>query len=220
MLRDSAPAVHALLRVTDRDALVFEARRPHWAGAALRLAPWVVVRRAAPRVGLWPVGVRGGARPLRSAAWLPHGAIQECITPQMLAAKQVWRQHPSVTATPAIAVLDDAAVILVAHGFAGLWGPGGSVGFELASGVRSTTPGSDLDLVLRADEPVTRTDAARLQAELSRLPVRVDLLLETPQGAAVLAEYATSEELTLLRSARGPRLVCDPWSAHGAPVGT
>ena len=220
MLRDSTPAVHALLRVTDLDAPVFEARRPRWARAALRLAPWVVVRRAAPRVGLWSVGVRGGARPLRCAAWLPHGAIQECITPQMLAAKRVWRQHPSATATPAIAVLDEAAVILVAHGFAGLWGPGGSVGFELASGVRSTTPGSDLDLVLRVDEPMTRTAATRLHAELSRLPVRVDLLLETPHGAAVLAEYATSEELTLLRSARGPRLVRDPWSADGAPVST
>jgi phosphoribosyl-dephospho-CoA transferase len=220
MLRDSAPAVHALLRVTDLDALVFEARRPHWARAALRLAPWVVVRRAAPQAGLWPVGVRGVARPQRSAAWLPHGAIQECITPQMLAAIQVWRQHPSATATPAVAVLDEAAVILVAHGYAGLWGPGGSVGFELASGVRSTTPGSDLDLVLRADEPMTRTDATRLHAELSKLPVRVDLLLETPHGAAVLAEYATSEEVTLLRSARGPRLVRDPWSADGGTVGT
>jgi phosphoribosyl-dephospho-CoA transferase len=220
MLRDPARAVHALLRVTDLDRLVFEARRPHWAGAALRLAPWVVVRRAAPRVGLWPVGVRGGVRPQRSAAWLPHGAIQECVTPQMLAAKQVWRQHPGATATPAVAVLDEVAVILVAHGFAGLWGPGGSVGFELASGVRSTTPGSDLDLVLRADEPMTRTDAIRLHAELSKLPVRVDLLLETPHGAAVLGEYARSEEVTLLRSARGPRLVRDPWSADGATVGT
>jgi phosphoribosyl-dephospho-CoA transferase len=220
MLRDSAPAVHALVRVTDLDALVFEAGRPHWAMAALRRAPWVVVRRAAPQVGLWPVGVRGGARPLRSAAWLPHGAIRECISPQMLAAKQVWRQHPGATAMPAIAVLDEAAVILVTHGFAGLWGPGGSVGFELASGVRSTTPASDLDLVLRADEPVTRTDAARLHAELSRLPLRVDLLLETPHGAVVLAEYARSEELTLLRSAREPRLVRDPWSADGGTMGT
>jgi phosphoribosyl-dephospho-CoA transferase len=218
MLCDSAPTVHALLRVTDLDALVFEARRPHWARAALRLAPWVVVRRAAPRVGLWSVGVRGGARPQRSAAWLPHGAIEECITPQMLAANRVWRQHPSATAAPAVAVLDEVAVILAAHGFAGLWGPGGSVGFELASGVRSTSLGSDLDLVLSADGPMTRTDATRLHAELSKLPVRIDLLLETPHGAAALAEYATSEEVTLLRSVCGPRLVRDPWSADGGTV--
>jgi phosphoribosyl-dephospho-CoA transferase len=165
------------------------------------------------------VGVRGGARPQRSAAWLPHGAVEECITPQMLAAKRVWRQHPGATLAPAVAVLDEVAVILVAHGFAGLWGPGGSVGFELASGVRSTSLCSDLDLVLRADEPMTRTDATRLHAELSMLPVRIDVLLETPHGAAALAEYAASEEVTLLRSAGGPRLVRDPWSADDATVG-
>ena len=221
MLRCPAPAVHALLRPTDLDALVWEAHRPHWAAAALQLAPWAVVRRAAPRPGLvWPVGVRGGERQQRSAAWLPHGAIQECITPQMLAAKQAWRQRPHTTATPAVAVLDDVAAILIAHGFAGRWGPGGSVGFELASGVPSTRSCSDLDLVLSADEPLARTDATRLHADLSKLPVRIDVLLETPLGAVVLAEYAQGLGVTLLRSAQGPRLVRDPWRADGGAVDT
>jgi len=219
MLPESAPTVHALLRVTDRDALVWEGPRPRWAAAALQRAPWAVVRRAAPRLRSWPVGIRGGLRAQRNAAWLPQRALQECITPQMLAAQRAWRQHPGVTATPAIAVLDDVAAILVAHGFAGRWGPGGSVGFELASGVPSTTADSDLDLVLCADEPMARIDATRLHADLSKLPVRVDLLLETPHGAAALAEYAQGAGATLLRSAQGPRLVRDPWSA-GAAVGS
>jgi phosphoribosyl-dephospho-CoA transferase len=209
-------SVHALLRVADLDALVFEAPRPRWVPAALQLAPWVVVRRAAPQPRLWPVGIRGGRRQQRSAAWLPHHAILECITPQALAAKQAWRQRTRSTATPAIAALDAAAAILVAHGFAGRWGPGGSVGFELASGVPSTTSDSDLDLVLSADEPLTWSDATRLHADLSKLPVRVDLLLETPHGAAVLADYAKSAGTTLLRSAHGPRLVRDPWTAGAA----
>jgi phosphoribosyl-dephospho-CoA transferase len=219
MLSCPAPAVHALLRVSDGDALIWEAPRPRWAAAALQRAPWAVVRRAAPRLGSWPVGVRGGPRAQRSAAWLPPRAIQECITPQMLAAKRVWRQRPGVTPTPAVAVLDDVNAILVAHGFAGRWGPGGSVGFELASGVPSTTADSDLDVVLCADEPMARIDATRLHADLSKLPVRVDLLLETPHGAVALVEYAKSAGATLLRSAQGPRLVRDPWSA-GAAVGS
>jgi phosphoribosyl-dephospho-CoA transferase len=220
MLRDPAPAVHALLRVADLDALAWEAPRPHWASAALQRAPWAVMRRAAPRLEIWPVGVRGGQRQQRCAAWLPHRAIRDCITPQMLAAKRAWRQRPSATATPAVAALDEAAAILVAHGFAGRWGPAGSVGFELASGVPSTTSGSDLDLVLSADEPLARTDAIRLHAELSKLPVRIDLLLETPYGAVALAEYAKGAGATLMRSAQGPRLVRDPWSADGSTVGT
>jgi phosphoribosyl-dephospho-CoA transferase len=207
------PAVHALLRLTDLDALVWEARRPDWAPAALRLAAWAVVRRPAPRPGVWPVGVRGGLRSQRAAAWLPQRAVQECITPQMLAAKLAWRQPSRTAATPAVAVLDDVAAIFAAHGLAGRWGPGGSVGFELASGVPCTTSDSDLDLMLCADRPMARRDAARLHADLSKLPVRIDLLLETPHGAILLAEYATVEGVTLLRSAHGPRLVRDPWSA-------
>jgi phosphoribosyl-dephospho-CoA transferase len=187
MLPEAAPAVHSLLRVTDLDALLWDVRRPAWTLAALQLAPWTVVRRAPPRLELWPVGVRGSQRAQRSAA--------------------------------AIAVLDEVAAVLAAHGYAGRWGPGGSVGFELASGVPSTTAGSDLDLVLSVDEPMARNAAIRLHADLAKLPVRIDLLLETPQGAAALAEYAKGEGATLLRSALGPRLVADPWSADGAPVG-
>jgi phosphoribosyl-dephospho-CoA transferase len=213
MLRDPAPAVHTLLRVADLDALVWDVGRPHWALQALQRAPWAVVRRSAPRLSLWPVGVRGGVRSQRVAAWLPDRAIRECITPRMLAAKRAWRQRPSIATTPATAALDEVTSILAAHGYAGRWGPGGSVGFELASGVPSTTSSSDLDLVLSADEPMAQTDAARLHADLSKLPVRIDLLLETPHGAVMLADYATSTGVTLLRSAQGPRLVCDPWRA-------
>jgi phosphoribosyl-dephospho-CoA transferase len=61
---------------------------------------------------------------------------------------------------------------------------------------------------------MARDDAARLQAELSSLPVRIDVLLETPNGAVSLAEYSASVGAMLLRSALGPRLVPDPWSAH------
>jgi phosphoribosyl-dephospho-CoA transferase len=212
MLHDAAPAVHALLHITDPEALIWDAGRPHWAGAALQLAPWAVIRRAAPRAGLWPVGVRGALRSQRAAAWLPHRAVGGCMTPQRLAATCAWREQPRAAASPAVAVLDEVAAIFVTHGFAGRWGPGGSVGFELASGLRCTTPDSDLDLVLSAELPVTRPDAARLHTDLSKLPVRIDMLLETPRGAAVLAEYARGVDVILLRSAQGPRLVRDPWN--------
>jgi phosphoribosyl-dephospho-CoA transferase len=165
------------------------------------------------------VGVRGDVRSQRAAAWLPHHAAGECITPLRLAATRAWREHPRAAATPAIAVLDDVAAIFVTQGFAGRWGPGGSVGFELASGVRCATADSDLDLVLSAALPVTRADAARLHTELSKLPARIDLLLETPRGAAVLAEYARGADAILLRSVQGPRLVRDPWSAEGSRFG-
>jgi phosphoribosyl-dephospho-CoA transferase len=208
------PPVHSLLHVADVDALEWESAPPDWVPAALRRAPYVVRRRSLPRSEAVPVGVRGSARWRRAAAWVSLGAIDECITPQMLVSQRAWRQRRDSAVTPAVAVLEQVATILDGQGMAGRWGPGGSVGFELASRVVSTTPNSDLDIVLYAAGPMARDDAARLQAELSSLPVRIDVLLETPNGAVSLAEYSTSVGAMLLRSALGPRLLPDPWGAH------
>jgi phosphoribosyl-dephospho-CoA transferase len=214
MFAHSVPTVHSLLRLNRADALEWESDPPEWAPTTLRRAPFVVVRRPLPRSEGLPVGVRGGARWQRAAAWVPVGAVQECITPQMLAAQHAWRQRRDFAITPAVAALEEVAAIFDGQGMAGRWGPGGSVGFELASGVPSTRPDSDLDIVLGAAASMARADAARLHAALSALPVRIDVLLETPNGAVALAEYANSVDRMLLRSAQGPRLVRDPWRAH------
>jgi phosphoribosyl-dephospho-CoA transferase len=217
---DPAPRVHALLRVTTLAALVWEGPAPQWAPPALRRAPWVVIRRAAPHSGLWPVGVRGALRNQRGAGWLPERAVADCITPQRLAAQRCWRDHPRIAGSPALSALDAVEAIFAAHGLAGRWGPGGSVGFELASGLPATSAQSDLDLILQADRPIARADAARLHAELSGLTARIDLLLETPHGAVSLSEYVLGRGAMLLRSTRGPQLVSDPWEIDWARVST
>jgi len=210
----NAPTVHSLLRLGSADALEWETEPPRWAAESLRRAPFVVMRRLLPRPEALPVGVRGHARSQRAAAWVSIDAVRECITPQMLAAQFTRRRHGDFAISPAIAALEQVAAIFDGHGMRGRWGPGGSAGFELASGVPSTTPQSDLDIVLSAPVSMSRADAARLHAELSTLAVRIDVLLETPNGAVALAEYARRVDVTLLRSAQGPRLVRDPWSAH------
>src|ERR1700685_2491611 len=103
MSAHSAPAVHSLLRLSRADALEWESDPPQWAPTALRRAPFVVLRRALPRSETLPVGVRGGARSQRAAAWVSAGAVQECITPQMLAAQYAWRQRRDFLITPAVA---------------------------------------------------------------------------------------------------------------------
>jgi phosphoribosyl-dephospho-CoA transferase len=213
MCSHSVPVVHSLLRLQDAGALEWESTKPEWAPASLRRAPFVVMRRPPPRTNGLPVGVRGDARSQRAAAWISAGAVQECITPQMLAAQHAWRQRRDFDFTPAVAALDEVAAIFDGHGMAGRWGPGGSVGFELASGVPATTPTSDLDIVLDAAASMARADAVRLHEELSALPVRIDVLLETPNGAVALGEYAKSAGAILLRSPQGPRLSRDPWRA-------
>jgi len=219
MLPNVRPGVHALLRLSETEAFVWDQTRPAWALDSLRRAPWVVVRRAARHAGLWPVGLRGMERAQRCAGWLPEPAIADCITPQQLAACGSWR-HRRIDQSPAVRALDEAAALFAVHGQGEYWGPVGSVGFELGSGVRTTTAASDLDLVLRADEPMSLQAARALHADLLRLSVRTDVLLETPQGAVALCEYVAGSALTLLRTVHGARLVQDPWAAATAAAST
>ena len=171
-----AASVHALLRISGAQALSWEnagleTMAPGWTTDALRRQPFVVVRRNSQRPGWLPVGIRGGMRSQRAAAWLPVNAVRTCVTPRMLAARRGWRNADSVQSR-AIAVLDEVEAIVTTHGFAGAWGPGGSVGAELASGVVCTHAGSDLDLLLYADTVPDKTAARALHAQLGELSDR------------------------------------------------
>jgi phosphoribosyl-dephospho-CoA transferase len=214
------PVVHSLLRLARIDALEWESAPPEWAFYSLQRAPWVVVRRLAPRGDFWPVGVRGESRSQRAAAWLPMTAVTECATPQSLLKRHsvhCFARDPLAV----FAALPAAAKIFHAHRLAGAWGPGGSVSFELASGLPTATASSDLDLIIYAKEPGGVRNPALLLSALSKLAVRADVLIETPQGGVLLAELSAGGPM-LLRSAAGPRLVRSPWDdvgAIGASVG-
>ena len=203
------PSTHALLRIARPEALEGVAALPAWAEAALRRAPWVVVRRARSRDGLIPVGVRGPDRAERLAAWLCPGAALECLRPPELAARSAWRGSARRAQVPALGALEAVAALMRRHEL--IWGPCGSVGFELASGIATAGPQSDLDLMVEAAAPPLRTAAAELQAALAQLPVRADVLLEGPHGAVALEEYAAGRAPLLLRTADGPRSAHDPW---------
>jgi phosphoribosyl-dephospho-CoA transferase len=124
--------------------------------------------------------------------------------------------QPRTKLLPALLALDAAAAIFEEQGYGDLWGPVGSVGFELASGLPSVSAQSDLDLVLDAPEPIEVRDAAALFTALGRLSARVDLLLETPLGAVALSDYAGGKRVVLLRTHSGAHLVTDPWHASWA----
>ncbi|MFD7921416.1 malonate decarboxylase holo-ACP synthase [Streptomyces sp. NPDC059740] len=211
--------VHDLLRITDpsRNLTACEGPEatggplPDWAGRALRRTPWVVVRRAAPAPdGRVAVGVRGATRAERLAAWVDPAAVEQRLAPEDLPSRVDRLGAHRSTALPALRALPAAAALLAPFGLP--WGPGGSVGFELASGAPTTTPGSDLDLVLRAEHPLAPGTARRLVRLLHGLPVRADALLETGHGAVALGEYARGEGPVLLRTPAGPVLTRCPWN--------
>jgi phosphoribosyl-dephospho-CoA transferase len=200
-------APHDLLFLRTGADLVSEAA-PAWVAAALARAPLVVVRRAAWVAGLAPVGVRGQTRSERYAAFLAPGGIAGRITPEDLAARRGWRGSRRAEEVGALRALERVEALLGALGLG--WGPAGSVGFELASGVPTATAASDLDVVIRAPQRLPLDSGRRLIAALADAPVRVDVQMETPAGAVSLAEYARGGPM-VARTAQGPRLVAGPW---------
>jgi phosphoribosyl-dephospho-CoA transferase len=198
---------HTLLLIASSAAVSAEVPLPRWALEQLADVPWVVVRRGFLRDGAIPIGLRGRTRSERCAAWVEPASVRTSVTPQELAALGGWRTHPRRAALPAFEALDGVEAIMVAAGLATQWGPGGSVGFELASGHATVRPESDLDIVVQLPEPLTRHAARSLDQQLRQLPVRSDVLLESPAGGFALSEYARTGGRGLLRTPAGPRLI-------------
>jgi phosphoribosyl-dephospho-CoA transferase len=197
-----------MLRLTSGLELRYEGSVPAWVPESLARAPWVVVRRARTQAGLIPVGVRGRARGERFAAWLAPDAVAARVTPEYLAAARCWRHVPRARRVGSLRVLDAVDELCTSLGLA--WGPTGSVGFELATGVPSAGVASDLDVVIRAPQPWSLEYAREIADCLNRLPVRVDAQLDVPAGAVALDEYARGGPV-LLRAPDGRGLTRDPW---------
>ena len=199
------PRPHDLLRLAQPlDAVPEDA--PPWVATALRAAPWVVVRRAAASEGQVAVGVRGTARAQRFAMQIPETAVTEVLSPEALAMRAATMRP----ALPAARALRAAAALLDEAGLP--WGPTGSVGFELASGVRTVRASSDLDLLVRPTRLPARATLKRLHVALRRLPARVDCQIEIDDGAIALGELLSGAREVLVRTPTGPRLISAPWS--------
>lgn len=181
---------------------------PAWAVAVLAAGQPVVVRRAVIAPGQVAVGLRGATRDQRLAALMPVEAINHRLAPEDLLARQASED------LPVFRVLAELRPLLDALGHA--WGVTGSAGFQLATGLPTAHPDSDLDLLLRAERPLPRSEARPLLQLLEGRACRVDLQLETPLGGVALGEWAGGAARVLVKAAEGPRLVDDPWQAERA----
>ena len=201
----SNPQVHDLLHINRASLGSGCAAEPSWVRQTLLDCPWVVVRRAQSAFGHIAVGVGGDSRSDRWAASCEMSLVREIVRPEELLLRDSDAQR-----TPALRALQE-----MTERWADLtlpWGPGGSVGFERASGRKVTTEVSDLDLVIRAKEKIGVEEARFLLDRTFGLEAKVDVRVETPVCGFSLDEYvAASSAKILLRYADGVRLGQDPW---------
>ena len=163
--------------------------------------------------GCIPVGLRGHTRSQRHKAYLSRQAAGKCVSPELLAVSQAWLAPHRLGALPALAALASLAPTLAAMGLP--WGPTGSVGFALASGLPVLRPDSDLDLLVRAFEPLTAAQTQLLHALRASAPCRIDLQIDTGHGAFSLSEWSRGHRRVLLKTDLGPLLTDDPWCRSG-----
>jgi phosphoribosyl-dephospho-CoA transferase len=147
LIPDSVAPTHDLIRLSDPTALTWDTPAPPWVVTTMRRIPWIVVRRGFIRNGLIPVGVRGPVRSQRFAAFVPVTEIADRLSPEDLTDAHCMIEPKRTHVVRALGAIERVKPILTAHGYC--WGPGGSVGFELATSEAAATASSDLDLIVR-----------------------------------------------------------------------
>lgn len=206
---DTSVRVHDLLEIDAQRFVAHQPTAPEWVAESLRTSPYVVVRRGPDTKPVIPVGVRGVQRNHRWPAYCLSKVIKNIHTPPRLLERRLPQSR--VNAIPAL-----RALRLLKNRWRGvthLWGPGGSVGFEIATGLPVVKAESDLDIVLYAEKRITVDEAKSLCKRAMELPVVVDMRVETRLCAFSLWEYASeSPRPILLRSPTGVMFRTDPWS--------
>jgi phosphoribosyl-dephospho-CoA transferase len=204
------PRIHDLLEIDAERFLQAQSSAPEWVAENLRGTPFVVVRRGPIAAQEIAIGVRGAQRNERWAGACHPGFVNAILTPPQLLGRAAAVLAPRADAIPAL-----RALRLLAErwkNFDSPWGPGGSVGFELATGRHVVRPQSDLDVVIYAQTRMTVNEARHLRDCVAGLPTAVDIRIETPGCGFSLAEYASrAPDPILLRVASGAVLGTDPW---------
>ncbi|WP_368677702.1 malonate decarboxylase holo-ACP synthase [Acinetobacter lactucae] len=193
---------HDLLWGMTVDCLADDA--PHWVKEVLLRGDPVVVRRAITPVDQVAVGVRGQFRHQRYATQMPRSAINRQLKPEALT-------HVDMQQFAHLAErLQTISSIM--KNFSGYWGYTGSFGFELATGIKTVTQQSDIDLLIRAEQPFAKKQAVELLENFQQAGLNVDIQLQLPQGGLALKEWAGNSGKVLLKRPDGAVLVENPWN--------
>ena len=184
---------------------------PEWVEEQVRTTPFVVVRGGLAMGQEIPIGIRGKERNQRWAASCHPKLVKSIITPSQLLTRPISTSRAN--ATPAFRTLDRLKERWMDLDHP--WGPGGSIGFELATGSHVVKPESDLDIVIYAERRITADEAKSLCACAKDLPATVDIRVETPVFGFSLWEFAReSPAAILMRAPNEVMLGTNPWAMN------
>lgn len=181
---------------------LLDANAPAWVKTVIAQGQPVVVRRAITDAKRVAIGIRGAARHERYAASMPIAAITQQLKPEQLS--DALERFPQL-----MDGLQKIQELLNQSHWT--WGYTGSVGFELATGINSVSAKSDIDLLIRTAEFLSKNDAQQLLQSLEHTGLKLDVQLQTPNGGVALKEWASTTGKVLLKCDHGAVLVNNPW---------
>ena len=193
---------HDLIWLTNCEAL--DGVDEPWVATVWHPGLPVVVRRDVDGERI-PVGVRGIRRDQRAAGWTDATQVLRVVSPEQLVESNDLLRSPFISQPPV-----QVAFQLAQQAWPWVWGITGSSGYALATGIPVIHASSDLDLLIRAPQPLSRELLLRWQTPLTDALCRVDTQVDTPLGGFALNEWLRDGRV-LLKTSRGPRLVSDPW---------
>jgi phosphoribosyl-dephospho-CoA transferase len=195
-------------------------RLPAWATREwLARAPLVMRRESVLDPDCIPVGLRGHSRSLRHKDYVSALTVTRRLSPESLAAAletdtMAGLKH-GFESFFALQALAEVAPMLADTGL--VWGPTGGVGFALACALPVLRPDSDLDLLVRADAPLTAAQHRLLQRICAVALCRIDMQIDTGYGGFAFSEWARvrGRSSIMLKTDAGPLLTDDPWRRTG-----
>ena len=180
-----------------------DSNAPVWVKATIAQEQPVVVRRATTDSTVVAVGIRGTARHQRYATQMPVSAITKQLKPEALS-------NVDLDGFPHL--MNQLQMIQnILNQKHWIWGYTGSVGFELATGIQTVTENSDIDLLIRTEEFLTKDEAKQLLHQLEQTELKLDVQLQTPKGGVALKEWASSTGKVLLKLNDSAVLANNPW---------
>jgi phosphoribosyl-dephospho-CoA transferase len=118
------------------------------------------------------------------------------VTPYSLATPGNWKAVYCVPTPETIRSLQLITPLMQQTGCK--WGPTGSAGFELATGISTLSDSSDLDLLIDFPEFISVQSATLLLNKLKKIAtVNLDIQMGTPTGGVALKEYVKSEDVLI-----------------------
>jgi phosphoribosyl-dephospho-CoA transferase len=197
---------HDLLWIAEDSKLLPEPQLA-WVRESLNRMPVVVVRRVEAPPGFAAVGIRGASRELRFAALVKLTDVRNLRTPESLAPARSWRESPAGIPVALQDVLTAFDELSNREKF--VWGPVGSVGYQLATGLPVMTDKSDIDVLIRCEVPPHPLMISSIRYIAKQSAAHLDVTVEGPPGAVALEELHSRN--VLLKTSRGPRIAAFAW---------